>query len=167
MYVLLHTSSNLYVNNCIYTHNHNNLINWYTCTFSCTDVTPSSVASFNDSRCAAGGVCSTDPLLFTCEVYDVTCIQLDLPNGHQTHYISFGDTAADIILPDGFMAVSLAIVEIDNYTRNFTLTLSIANASLLDGGEIGCTDTLGNGVMTACPLCGKLKEFWETGVPDL
>ena len=120
------------------------------------------MASFNDSRCAAGGVCATDPLLFTCEVYDATCIQLVLPTGHQT-YISFGDTAAVIILPDGFIPVSLAIAEIDNYTRNFTLTLSIANASLLDGGEIGCTDTLGNGVMTTCPLCGKLKEFGETG----
>jgi hypothetical protein len=126
------------------------------------DGVPSSMAGFNDSRCTAGGVCSTDPLLFTCEVYGVTCIQFVLPTGYQT-YISFGDTAADIILPDGFIAVSLAIAEIDNYTRNFTVTLSIANASLLDGGEIGCMNTLGNGVMATCPLCGddySENELW-------
>ena len=57
-----------------------------------------------------------------------------LPTGDQ-EIISVGDTAADVALPVGFDAVSLDI-ESDEYTRNFTLTLSIDSAYLLNGGEI-------------------------------
>ena len=117
-----------------------------------TDAALSSVASFNDSRCSAGGVCSTDPILFTCELKNVFYLRLMLPTGHQ-EAIGLGDSVATINLPAGFAAVSLNISLIDESTRNISLTLSIANASLLDDGEIRCVDTVRrNVVMAGCPL---------------
>ena len=79
------------------------------------------MASFSDVRCAAGGVCPNDPLVFTCEVYDVFVLQVILPTGlHET--VSLGDTASDVALPAGFTADSLVIREIDDFGRNITLT---------------------------------------------
>ena len=98
---------------------------------------------------------STEPLSFTCELINVFVLRIVLPNG-DGEPISVGDTASDVALPDGFSAESLNIVEIDGSTRNFFLKLSIANASLLDGGEIICDDTSSmNKVMAGCPVCGK------------
>ena len=121
-----------------------------------TDAAPSSVASFNDSRCVAGGVCSNDPLLFTCKLYHVVGIYVRLPNGGQEG-ISLGDTAVDVVLPAGYMAMSLVITEIDEFLRNFHLTVNIANASLLNGGEISCDDLVGGAVMAACLLRSTCK----------
>ena len=122
-----------------------------------TDAAPSSVASFNDTRCNIGGVCSTDPLLFTCEFYHVAGIRVRLPNGEQEG-ISKGNTANDIALPAGYTATSLVITEIDEFSRNFHLTLNIANASLLNGSEIMCDDFVGDAVMAACLLRSTCKS---------
>ena len=128
------------------------------------DATQSSVASFNDSRCSAEGVCSTDPLLFTCELKDVRLLRVILPTGDQ-EIISLGDSAADVMLPGGIQAVFLNISQIDDTIRNISLTLSIANASLLSGGEITCDNTVVGHikVMTGCPLVGKsqLLQGWD------
>ena len=100
---------------------------------------------------------STDPLLFTCELSDVAGLRVILPNGTQ-EVISHGDRGpASVALPDGFIAVSLNIMSVmDKIEINVSLTLSIANASLLDGGEIICDDTTPrNMVMAGCPVCGK------------
>ena len=121
-----------------------------------TDGVPSSVASFNDSRCVAGGVCSTDPLLFTCELYHVTGIRVRLPNGEHES-ISLGDTAADIVLSAGYTATSVNITKIDEFLRNVHLTVYIVNASLLNGGEIMCDDHVGGDVMAACLLRSTCK----------
>ena len=129
-----------------------------------TDAASPSVASFNDSRCVADGVCSTDPLLFTCELYHANGLIIKLPNGEQEG-ISLGDTAADVALPVGYTATSLVITEIDNFSRNFHLTLSIANASFLNGGEIICDNSTGGAVMAACLLrskCKYIKAFVNT-----
>ena len=67
-------------------------------------------------------------------------LRVVLPTGYQ-EIISVGDTAADVVLPAGFTTVFFDIMEIDESTRNFTLTLSIDSASLLNGGEIKCDDT--------------------------
>ena len=125
------------------------------------DATPSSVASFNDSRCSADGVCSTDPLLFTCELKEVRLLRVILPTGDQ-EIISLGDSAADVALPGGFQAVFLNVSPIDDAIRNIFLTLSIANASLLRGGEITCDNTV-EGVMAGCPLVGKSQQLqgWD------
>ena len=114
------------------------------------------MASFNDSRCVAGGVCSTDPLLFTCELKGVVVLRVVFPNGYYEHF-SVYDTIAGTVLPIGFNAVSLNITEIDESTRNFFLTLSIVNASFLEGGMIKCDDTTPRNVAEAgCPFASML-----------
>ena len=122
-----------------------------------TDVASSPAAFFNNSRCANASVCvdSNDPLLFTCELYHVILLHVVFPNGHHEH-ISLGDVSTSIETPAGFKTESLDIRKIDNSTRNFYLTLSIANTALLDGREIKCDDTTSiNKVMAGCPVCGK------------
>ena len=85
-----------------------------------------------------------------------------LPTGDQ-EITSIGDTADDISLPTGFTAVSLDITEIDNFKRNFSLTISIANALLLGGGEIICDDTTSrNQASASCPIIGKLNSLSNT-----
>ena len=120
------------------------------------------VASFTNEACATGGVNPTDPLLFTCEVYEAILLQIVLPTG-DIEIVSVADTAGDISLPTGFTAVSLNITEIDNYKRNFHLTISIANAFLLGGGEITCDDTTSRNQASArCPIIGKLNSLSNT-----
>ena len=117
------------------------------------------MASFTNEACATGGVNPTDPLLFTCEVNGAALLRLVLPTGDQ-EITSIGDTAADVILPTGFTAVSLDITEVDESTRNFNLTISIANAFLLGGGEITCDDTTSRNQASArCPIIGKLNSL--------
>ena len=129
---------------------------------SCTDAAPSVVASFHDVRCTAGGVCPNDPLVFTCEVNDSILLRILLPNGGQ-EVVSIGDTASDVSLPAGFTADLLVITETDELTRNISLTLSIENASLLNGGQITCDDA--NNIITVamaeCPLAGEKYLFQE------
>ena len=61
-----------------------------------------------------------------------------------------------VSLPDGFTAVSLVIKEIHEISRNFTLILSIRNATLLNGGQITCDDTFLNKMaMAGCLLAGE------------
>ena len=115
------------------------------------------MASFNDERCKNGCVDPTDPLLFTCKLNNVIGLRVILPNGVQ-EIISLGDSGPEsVALPDGFIAVSLNIMSVKNKTEiNVSLTLSITNASFLDGGEIICDDTTSkNEVIAGCPVCGK------------
>ena len=113
------------------------------------------VANFINEACATGGVKPSDPLLFTCEVNGAVLLRVGLPTGQEI--ISLGDTPADVILPTGFTAVSLDIIEIDESTRNFTLTLAIDRAFRLEGGNITCDNTTSvNTAMDGC-LIGKLS----------
>ena len=100
---------------------------------------------------------STDPLFFTCELIHVFGLRIKLPNVPQ-ELISVGDTSDNVVLPAGFTVVSLHIVETE-YIRNISLTLSIANASLLNDGVIICDNALKNNslikVMAGCQVCGK------------
>ena len=98
----------------------------------------------------------SDPLLFICEIYAAVLLRLVLPTGDQ-EIISIGDTAADIALPPGFTAVSLDVTEIDDFTRNFHLTLSIASSSRLEGGNITCDDTTTRKEAEAGCLISKLS----------
>ena len=119
------------------------------------DATSSAVASFSDARCSADGVCPNDPLVFTCEVNDAVLLRVTLPTGERD-FISLGDTAHDVRLPNGFTANSLVISEIDEISRNITLILSIRNAALLNGGQIICDDTsLNKMAMAGCLLAGE------------
>ena len=95
---------------------------------------------------------STDPVFFTCELIHGFFLRVEFPNGAQES-ISIGYPT--VVLPAGFKVLSLHIVEINETTRNIFLTFSIANASLLDGGEIVCNDHWNNKVMAGCQVCGK------------
>ena len=114
------------------------------------------MASFSDARCTAGGVCSNDPLVFTCEVNDAYVLRVVLPTGDQ-EVVSVGDTTSDISLPAGFTAVALVVTLTDDSTRNISLTLSTENASLLNGSQITCDDASINDIsaMAGCPLAGE------------
>ena len=122
----------------------------------------SAVARFTNAACATGGVNPTDPLLFICEVNGGVLLRLLLPTGDQ-EIVSVEDTAADLPLPTGFTAVSLDITEINDFQRNFNLTISIATASLLGGGEITCDNTTSrNQASASCPIIGKLNSLYIT-----
>ena len=124
------------------------------------------MATFLNETCETGGVKPTDPLLFTCEISKAALLRVILPTGDH-EVISVGDTAADVALPAGFTAVSLDITEIDATRINYKLTLSVDNASLLEGGEIICDDTTSRYVAKAgCPI-GKLHQTVHSCVyPD-
>ena len=130
------------------------MVNGLACT---TDTASSSLARLDGLGCEDNCVNSTDPLLFTCELSNVILLRVVFPNGYREP-IAYEDTIHTVELPVGFSAVSLNISEkaIDEYKRNFSLTLSIANVSLLNGGEIVCDDTTSlNNVTAVCRLCGK------------
>ena len=115
------------------------------------------MARFTNESCTTGGVRPTDPILFNCELYEAFLLRVVLPSGDQ-EIISVGDTVDDVFLPPGFTAVSLDITEIDNFRKNFNLTLSVASASLLGGGEITCDDATSRKRAGArCPIISKFK----------
>ena len=102
---------------------------------------------------------STDPLLFTCELYNVFALRVVFPNG-QIETVSVNDKSLHRRLPAGFSHVSLSINTsmINEWERNISLTLSVANASLLDGRGIVCDDTSRlplNNMTAGCRVCGK------------
>ena len=97
----------------------------------------------------------TDPLLFTCELHDVFALRVMLPNGY-VKTVSVNDTSLRRHPPAGYREVSLSIKVINEFKRNVSLTLSIANASVLDGGEIVCDDTIrSNSITAGCRVCGR------------
>ena len=116
------------------------------------------MASFSDGRCEADGVCPNDPLLFTCEVNETSVLRLTLPGQSPVAYVA-GSTPDTVSLPAGITVKSLDTP--DNAPGNFTLTLSIENASLLAGSEIRCDDgTDSNAAMAACPLLGMYIQVY-------
>ena len=102
----------------------------------------------------------SEPLLFTFEVNGTALLRVVLPTSDQV-IIPVGDSTADVTLPAGFTAVSLDIMEIDESTTNFKLTLSIDSASLLNGSEIECDDTTSrNEAKAKCPIIGELNSLF-------
>ena len=114
------------------------------------------VVSFNDTRCAEGGkVCPTDSLLFTCAANEITILRVNLPSDHELTVTSSGIVIGNV--PDGFYVEPPIVAENgDGTSFNYTLSLSIENASLLAGGMIVCDD--GGSVtrdVAGCPTVGK------------
>ena len=129
------------------------MVNGLACT---TDTASSSLTRLDGSKCEDNCVYSTDPLLFTCELIGVFILRVKFPNG-DFEPVGVGDTLQSVAPPAGFSAVSLNILK-NKYTFNITLKLVIVNASLLDGKEIICDDSIpesGNKVTAGCRLCGK------------
>ena len=127
--------------------------------------------SFNDTRCGGGrGVCLTDPLLFTCTVTGVISddITVNFTAGHEIHINSYNTEVVD--LPHG-VTVHNQNVEITDYytlTKNksvrvyeYMLTLSIVNASLLNGSIICSVN--GSNDEAECPVVGKLVIWSRYG----
>ena len=109
------------------------------------------MASFSDGRCDTDGVRSNDPLFFTCELNNVVVLRVVLPNG----FVSIVTVERDLVLPAGFTVISLEFEVVGGDPRSISLTIAIANASLLAGGEITCDDGLGEIAASAgCPLLG-------------
>ena len=107
----------------------------------------------------AGGVCPNDPLLFTCQLKDIIALRIVLPSGIQ-EVVSLSNTPTDVNLPAGFTVASLGVSDVNGNSILYKLTISIANASLLDGGEIICDDITQRKVAVArCPLVGKLSTY--------
>ena len=119
------------------------------------------MANFTDGRCEADGVCPNDPLLFTCEVNETVVLRVTLPDS-TTQTLSPDD---DFVPIDGITLVSLDISVVMDVTRNYNLTLSIANASVLAGGEIRC-DTSGDTIVATagCPVLGMFSGIIRMSV---
>ena len=113
--------------------------------------------NFNNTRCGDGrGVCPTDPLLFTCVVTDspVTIITVRIENGLVIQLHVDNTTQGD--LPDGF-SVQSHNVQTNVGSLDYTLVLSIVNASLLNGSLIICDSNIfGVDDMAGCPVAGRL-----------
>ena len=100
-------------------------------------------ASFDDPRCEMDGrVCPNDPLRFTCTVTGSTdsVASVTLPSGEiviilSSNRISGGEGG----LPDGVRVVSHDAT-VDSGIRNYTLTLAIDRASILNGNSVICAD---------------------------
>ena len=117
---------------------------------------PSVEVNFNDTRCADGGrVCPTDSLLFTCTANDIIVLRVTLPSDHELTVTSSGTVIGYV--PDGFSVEPPIVAENDGgISYNYTLSLSIENASLLAGSVIVCDDyTITNQDMAGCPTVGK------------
>ena len=124
------------------------MVNGLACT---TDTASSSLTRLNGSKCEDN--CVT-PLLFTCELNHVASLRVKFPNGYHES-VGPGDTERSVALPAGFSAVLLNISK-NRYRSNISLKLFIANASLLEGGEITCNDSeSGKNVSAGCRLCGE------------
>ena len=124
--------------------------------------------NFNNPRCREdGGVCPTDPLLFTCVVTGSTAAIIVRINGSVGEIrLMSGNTIQELDggLPDGFAVQSHNVQSTSDTSANYTIVLSIVSASLLNGSLICVSNILGVGDGVAeCAVAGKLstcKALW-------
>ena len=99
-------------------------------------------ASFDDPRCEMDErVCPNDPLLFTCTVTgsDDSVASVTLPSEQFVIIRSDNSTASgEEGLPGGVRVVSHDAI--DSGVVNYTLTLVIDRASILNGNNVTCAD---------------------------
>ena len=121
---------------------------------------PSVVVNFNDTRCTdGGGVCSTDSLLLTCTANEIIILRVTLPSDGTLGVFNDGTVTGIGTLPAGFSVESSnAIMNPGGLSYNYTLSLSIENASLLNGSMIVCDDNTINQDMAGCPVVGKSQR---------
>ena len=124
-----------------------------------TDAATFAEASFNDTRCEDDGVvCPTDPLLFTCNVTDSPATQVTVTflSGMVVTILRSDNTTGGV-RPDGINIQSHNVIGEGPY--DYILTLSIANASLLNGGMIECDSVVGVTDVAKCPVAGELMVY--------
>ena len=99
------------------------------------------MASFNDSRCDGEMVCPNDSLLFTCTVTKSTtpAARVTLPSGVgvQVTSTNMTEVVGATTLPNGVTVQSHNAV-VDGGLANYTLTLAIERASLLNVNPVAC-----------------------------
>ena len=123
-------------------------------------------ASFNDPRCETDErVCPNDPLLFTCTVTGSTDSRatVRLSSGQfvdirSDNTISLGGEG----LPDGVTVVSQD-ARVDGVV-DYTLTLAIDRASILNGNSVTCADgaVVPQTDEASCPVAGKYSTSVKT-----
>ena len=100
-------------------------------------------ASFDDPRCEMDErVCPNDPLLFTCTVTgsDDSVATVRLSSGHFVDIRSDNMTSlGGESLPVGVTVVSHD-ARVDGLVVDYTLTLAIDRASILNGSNVVCAD---------------------------
>ena len=134
-----------------------NLPSYYKFFFTHTDAELSVRASFNDTRCDGGSVCPTDPLFFTCEITESgnTQATVKFPSDMTIILLS-----TDMIVGDPPNGVTVFHNVTINDTHDFTLSLAIETASLLNGGMITCDSAVSGEVdMAGCPVAGEFLMF--------
>ena len=124
-----------------------------------TDAAILAEAGFNDQRCKDGGVCPTDPLLFTCNITDSigTRVTATFSFGEMGTISLIGLTNNNVtegVVPDGIHIQSYNVTGTSPY--DYILILSITNASLLNGGNVTCDSSIGVTDMARCPITGEL-----------
>ena len=97
-------------------------------------------ASFDDPRCETDErVCPNDPLLFTCTVTGSSSVGIvTLPSG-EIVFILLGITSGEEGLPVGVTVHSHGASADGGPSLNYTLTLAIDRASILNG-SVTCAD---------------------------
>ena len=104
-------------------------------------------------------MCATDSLLFTCTGNEIGFLRVTLFSGERLALFSDGDITGIGDLHDGF-SVEPPIVTMNDggASFNYTLSVSIENASLLNGNMIDCDDNSpDNQDMAGCPVVGKFN----------
>ena len=123
-----------------------------------TDAATLAEAGFNDTRCEDDGVvCPTDPLLFTCNITDTPSTRMTVAfSFSEMELISLtNNNVTQGVGPDGINIQSHNVTGEGPY--DYILTLSIANASLLNGGMITCDSNIGVTDRAGCPVAGGLS----------
>ena len=103
-------------------------------------------------------MCSTDSLLLTCTANEIIILRVTLPSDGTLGVFNDGTVTGIGTLPAGFSVESSnAIVNPGGLSYNYTLSLSIENASLLNGSMIVCDDNTIHQDMAGCPVVGKFS----------
>ena len=115
-------------------------------------------ASFDDPRCEMDErVCPNDPLLFSCTVTgsDDDLATVRLPSEEIVLILSTNRTLGEDNLPVGVRVHSYNAV--GDGPRDYTLTLAIDRASILNGNNVVCADgATGPPIAEAsCPVAGR------------
>ena len=116
-------------------------------------------ASFDDPRCEGERVCPNDPLLFTCTVTGSSSVAtVTLPSGQFVIILSSNTTSSG----GGSLPVGVRVhshdARVGGGVVDYTITLAIERASILNGDSVTCADGAAVVPQTdeaSCPIAGR------------